>query len=297
LKHKGLVIAFVIVALLGFSFIAGMFACFFLNGDVGTGFFSGRAVGVIEVTGPIITSKEIIEEIEKIREDDSIKSVVLRVDSPGGAVAASQEIFEAVTELKKDKPVIASMGTVAASGGYYVSCAATEIFASSGTTTGSIGVRLEHLNIGELMKWAKFDQETIKSGKLKNMFAINKPLSSEAKVVLQSLVDEIHTQFEKIVSESRQLSDEKVKEISDGRIFTGSMALKLGLIDHLGGFVSAVKRAGELGGIDGYPKLVYPKKRRGIVERLFAEAKVLLYESRLDVAENLQPMLLQMSSN
>lgn len=297
MRYKGLIVALLIIVALGISFLTGMVVYLLAGGTSGSGFLGGNVVGVVTVEGPIITSKKTIEHIEQFRKDDDVKSVVLRVDSPGGAVAASQEILEAVALLKKDKPVIVSMGTVAASGGYYISCSADKIFANEGTTTGSIGVRLEHVNIGDLMKWAMIDKETIKSGKLKNMFAINKPLSPEAKEILQGLVDEIHVQFKETVSRNRGIDMAELNKIADGRIFTGARAKELGLVDELGGFVKAVEKAGELGGIEGYPKIVYPKKDRSIVEMLFTEARVLLAEEKAGMTGQVQPMMmLHMSS-
>jgi len=291
MRHKGLFITGLFLLLIIGSFLVGMVMYLMMGGEsYYTGLFGEGAVGVVTVEGPIISSEDVIEDLEQFRRDDGVKSIVLRVDSPGGAVAASQEIYEAVRRVADKKPVIASMGTVAASGGYYVSCGATKIYANPGTTTGSIGVRLEHIMIGELLKWARIGHETLKSGRLKDMMPLDKPISPEARKILQGVLDEIHQQFKKVVMDTRKIDPDKLDEIADGRIFTGEQAFGLGLVDALGGFTTAVSEAGKLGGIKGEPKIVRPKRHNRFLDRLMSEAKIFL--ARESMKDYLQPMFM-----
>ncbi len=274
------IFAVVIVLVTAAVVFTGVLAYFFAMGeDEGSPW--GESVGVVELKGPIMDSKDTIADLEEMRKDDSVKAVVLRIDSPGGAVAASQEIFEKVSMLRAEKPVIASMGSLAASGGYYAACGATQIFANPGTATGSIGVKLQHVAIGDLMNWARIKYETLKSGDLKDMLPIDKPISDEARGVLQSTLDDIHEQFKSDVAVSRGIEQEKLNELADGRIFTGRRAKELGLVDELGGFSKAILRAGELGGIEGEPKLCYPKEKGGLIKKFFSGAEDSLARSAL----------------
>lgn len=269
MRHRGLFITLIVFVLLCGSFFAGMLVYLaFGSGPTTGGFFTGDALGVVTIEGPIITSRQAIDDIEEFRKSRYIKGVVLRVDSPGGSAAASQEIFEAVRRLAEKKPVVASMGTVAASGGYYVSCGANRIYANPGTTTGSIGVRLEHMIFGDLMEWAKIRRETLKSGSMKDMMPFDRPISEEAKKVLQGVVEDIHRQFKEAVAKSRGIDPAKVEEIADGRVYTGEQALLLGLVDKIGGITVAVEDAAKMAGIDGEPELVYPKQYERWIERI-----------------------------
>jgi protease-4 len=200
--------------------------------------------------------------------------VILWIDSPGGSVGASQEILEAVRLLSKEKPVIASMGTVAASGGYYVALGAERILANPGTITGSIGVRMEHINVGRLLDWARIGHETLKSGKYKDMGAIDRPLTPEERRLLEETLKGLHAQFKQAVADFRNLDLSEVDIIADGRIFTGQEAIKLGLVDTIGGFAKAIELAAEMGGIEGEPELTYPGKHRMWFMRLVEEARV-----------------------
>ncbi len=279
MRHKGLIITLIAVVLLGGSFLFGMMVYFLSrSGQTQTSFFDRSGVGVITVAGTILTSDETVRQANDFLEDDNVSAVILRIQSPGGSVAASQEILEAIRILAKKKPVIASMGSVAASGGYYVALGATEIFANAGTITGSIGVRLEHIMIGDLLKWAKVQHETLKSGQFKDMMPIDAPISPEARVILEAMLEQIHVQFKQAVSTARNIPMEDLETIADGRIVTGEEAQHLKLVDTLGGLSEAINRAGELAHIEGMPHLIYPKKRHPWIEHLFTEAKVLVRE-------------------
>lgn len=216
----------------------------------------GEHVGIVKIEGPIVTSDEAVEMLEEARKDSNIKAVVLRVDSPGGAVAASQEIYEEVKNVNAAKPVVASMGDVAASGGYYVSLGARRIFANPGTITGSIGVRMEHLNLKELLSLARIGHETLKSGEYKDMGSFDRALTPEERGILQGLLAELHAQFKEAVVEGRKLAPEGVEKMADGRIYSGEQAKSLGLIDELGGLTIAVKAAASMAGIAGEPKVI-----------------------------------------
>ncbi len=267
MRYKWLLIVIPVAAMIFIAFMAGMVSFFATTGGDASIFGGGR-VGVIEVRGPIISAEETVKDIEELKKEDKIKSVILRIESPGGSVGASQEILEAVKLLAKEKPLVASMGSVAASGGYYIACGATKILANPGTITGSIGVRMEHVAIGDLLRWAKVNLETLKSGRYKDIGTVERPLTDEERGILQELLDELRGQFKKEVMDSRGLSAEKVEALADGRVFTGIRAKDLGLVDEIGGFAEAIKLAAQLGGVSGEPELAYPKKRGGFIKRM-----------------------------
>lgn len=215
-------------------------------------------VGVIEVTGIIVESKKVIEQLSAFHENSAVKAIVLRVDSPGGGVGPSQEIYEEVKRVDVDKPVVVSMGSLAASGGYYIAAPARRIYANPGTITGSIGVIMEFTNFQELLDKIGLHNQVIKSGKFKDIGSPVRPMSDEDRALLQSLIDDVHSQFIDSVAAGRKLNREKVKTLADGRIFTGRQAKELGLVDELGNLEAAVRSAGELAGIEGKPDIVYP---------------------------------------
>ncbi len=192
----------------------------------------GKKIAAIELLGPIYDSRKIVGQFKHFGEQKSIKAIVFRIDSPGGGVAASQEIYEAVKRVRDSgKPIVASMGSVAASGGYYVACGADTIMANPGTTTGSIGVIAEFPNIRELLGKIGIQYEVVKSGRYKDIGSPFHDMTQEEKVRLQSWVDDAYEQFVTVVSEERGLSKKAVLRLADGRVFTGQQALKLGLVD------------------------------------------------------------------
>jgi len=203
MRNKALLIALLLIVLIGGAFFAGMLAYLIAGGEGTTlaGSLGGKKVGVVTVEGPIISAKDTVEDIERFRKDGGIASVVLRIESPGGSVAAAQEILEAVKKLAKDKPVVASMGSVAASGGYYIACGATKILANPATITGSIGVRMEHVMIGDLLRWAKIDHETLKSGRFKDLAPIDRPMTPQERAIIQDMLVDMHQQFKEAVEE------------------------------------------------------------------------------------------------
>jgi protease-4 len=246
-----------------FSFLVMLFFALRSPGSGGN-FFAGLGkgkIGIIEIQGAITDSGPLVERLHKFRLDDSIKGVILRVDSPGGAVAPVQEIYEEIIRLREKKPVVASLGSVSASGGFYVAVAADRVFANPGTLTGSIGVIMETVNVEGLLHWARIETKTIKSGKFKDIGSPLRKMTPEEEAYLQKLANGINRQFIKAVSQSRKLPLAKVTALADGRVFSGDEAKSLGLVDELGSFQRAVEYlAGKLG-ISGEPVLVYPSSR------------------------------------
>jgi protease-4 len=228
----------------------------------------GEKVALVRVVGVIIDSTDVIEELKEYSQDSSVKAVVIRVDSPGGAVAPSQEIYEEIIKLKENKKVVVSMGSVAASGGYYISAPADKIVANAGTLTGSIGVIMEIPNVAGLMEKIGVETQIVKSGRHKDIASVFRSLTPEEKQLLQNVLDDVHDQFITAVSDSRGINPEDIKTIADGRIFTGRMAKELGLVDELGNLQDAIMLAGELTGIKGEPEVVTKKDEFSIFDLL-----------------------------
>lgn len=228
-------------------------------------------VALIRIEGPIFDSKEAIEELKKYAKESSVKAIVLRVDSPGGAVAPSQEIYEEVKKAAASKPVVASMGSVAASGGYYIVSPATRVVANPGTITGSIGVIMEIPNIEGLMDKIGVKTEVIKSGRHKDMATMFRTMGKEERELLQGVLDDVHSQFINAVSEGRKLPVETVRELADGRIFTGRQAAELKLVDELGNIEDAIALAARLAGIKGEPEVVSKEKKFTVIDLLLGK--------------------------
>lgn len=230
-------------------------------------------VGVIPIIGTIEDSTELLKQITIFTKDKSIKAIILRIDSPGGGVGASQEVYREVIRTREVKKVIVSMGGTAASGGYYIAAAGNSIVANPGTITGSIGVIMQYYQYRELAEKIGLKMEVIKSGEFKDIGNPHRELTEKEREVLDAVISDIQTQFVNDVAEGRNLAPEKVREIADGRIFTGAMAKERGLVDQLGNFEDAVTLAKEYAGIDGEVNLVYPEKRRlSIIDLLRGEA-------------------------
>ncbi len=228
----------------------------------------GEKVAVVRIEGPIMDSKNTVDEIKGYLNDPSIKAIVLRVDSPGGAVAPSQEIYEEVKKATLKKKVIVSMGSVAASGGYYISAPADRIIANPGTLTGSIGVIMEIPNIEGLMNKIGVKTEVIKSGRHKDIASAFRKMGKEERLILQGVLDDVHEQFIKAVSDGRKIPLEEVKRLADGRIFTGKQAMEARLVDELGTLEDAIAAAGRLAGIKGEPEVATKKERFSIIDIL-----------------------------
>lgn len=223
----------------------------------------GSKVALITVEGVILDSKEIIDQLEKYRTNPSVKAIVLRINSPGGGVAPSQEIYEEILKTRQvnKKPVVASMGSVAASGGYYVASAADLIMANPGSITGSIGVLLQVPNISGLLQKIGVKSVVVKSGQHKDLASLTREMTDAERQILQGMLDDVHNQFIDVVAEGRQINRKKVEAMADGRIFSGREAQSLGLVDHLGNLQDAIDRAGTLAGIRGKPTVIQERKR------------------------------------
>ncbi|MCP3873474.1 MAG: signal peptide peptidase SppA [Desulfobacteraceae bacterium] len=217
-------------------------------------------IGIIEINGIILSSKKIIQDIQTFRDNDNIKAIILRIDSPGGGIGPSQEIYREVMKIRSNKKIITSMASVAASGGYYIASATNGIVANPGTLTGSIGVIMEYANIMEIAKKIGISPVVIKSGEFKDMGSPLRELKDSEKEIFQDLVDELHLQFVNDAAKARNINIKTMASLADGRVYTGQRALKLKLIDRLGNLDDAIQWAGELADIQGKLKPVYPKE-------------------------------------
>lgn len=233
---------------------------------------SGEKVAVVDLKEPIYSSEEVVRQFKKYRDNRSVKAIVFRVESPGGGVAASQEIYEEVRKTRESgKPIVVSMGAVAASGGYYVSCGATTIVANPGTLTGSIGVIFQYLHAEELLEKIGIDAATYKTGRLKDAGSPFRPPSETDKQFFNQLLADVYDQFVDVVIKERKLRRNHVLKYADGRVFTGRQAKEWGFVDTLGTFEDAIALAGELGGIEGKPRVVKEYKRRSFWESMLGE--------------------------
>ena len=233
---------------------------------------SGERVAVVELTEPILDSQEIVRQFKKYRENKSVKAILFRVDSPGGGVSASQEIYEEVRKTRQaGKPVVVSMGSVAASGGYYVACGATTIVANPGTLTGSIGVIFQFLHFSELLNKIGVDASTFKTGKFKDIGSPYRKTTVDEKRFFDQLLADVYDQFVSVVAAERKLDRKVVLGYADGRIFTGRQARQYGLVDTLGTYEDALSIAAKLGEIRGKPKVVKERKLKTFMERLMGQ--------------------------
>lgn len=264
--------------MVGVFFLFSVFLANFLG-------FNGRTshsnkIAVINIENIISRSTDVVRQIKKYAGDNSIKAIVLRINSPGGSVASSQEIYSELLKIRKNsnKKVITSMGNISASGGYYIACASDKIVANPGTLTGSIGVIMAFSNMEELMGKIGIKSEVIKSGKYKDIGSPVRKFTEEDRRLLQELIDDVHDQFVNVVAKGRNLDIQRVKELSDGRIFTGRQALQVGLVDKLGSLEDAIEMAAKMVHIQGKPKIVSEKKEKNIFFKLL-EGKVFSYFS------------------
>ncbi|HYQ89835.1 MAG TPA: signal peptide peptidase SppA [Candidatus Binatia bacterium] len=232
----------------------------------------GKRVGLVEIIGDIESSDGVVDQLEHMRLDSSVRAVVLRLDSPGGGVAASQEIYEAVRKVRDEgKPVIASMGGVAASGAYYIACAADSIVSNPGTLTGSIGVIMSFPNTEELFKKVGVRFEVVKTGKFKDIGSLSRPMTPDEKALLQGVLSNVYQQFVTAISDGRDMEKGDILPYADGRIFSGDQARDLGFVDRLGDLNDAIQLAGTMAGIKGRPVVVRKERRRVSVLDLFQD--------------------------
>ena len=236
-------------------------------------------VGIIEINGTIMDSKKIVDDLNDFNNDDYIKAIIIRLDTPGGAVAPSQEIYNKVKNIavENKKPIIASMGSVAASGGYYIAIGADKIIANPGTITGSIGVIINFPIAKDIVEKVGFKFNTIKSGKMKDAGSPYREPTDEENIFFQDIVDDLYLQFVTEVSNQRNISMDNLRNISDGRIFTGNKAYELGLIDSIGTFEDALNISKNLANISTEIDIVYPKDEKGkFIKMIFDESRLRL---------------------
>lgn len=272
---KWFLIFTVILAVLATAGLMGYFA---LLGGSG-GFHSrslvggmGDRVAVIELTGEITDSRSVVRQLKKYRDNTSVRAIVLRVDSPGGAVVPSQEMYEEVRKTRDaGLPVVVSMGSLAASGGYYVALGGSVLVANRGTLTGSIGVISQILQLSEALDNLGIDFKTIKSGEMKDVGDFSRPMSEKEEKYLEGLMAAVHEQFRQVVGEERGLEGPDLLAVSDGRVFTGEEALELGLVDTIGTYEDAIQIAADLGGIEDEPTIVRERPRRSFLDPVFED--------------------------
>jgi protease-4 len=240
-------------------------------------FGAEAGLGMVRIEGAIMDPEPVVNWIRVLRRDESIKGVLLRINSPGGAVAPSQEMYSAVKRLAEEKPVVVSMGSVAASGGYYAAAPADLIVANPSTITGSIGVRMQLANLEELFGKIGIKQFALTTGKFKDAGSPFKPLTVEDRAYLESVIQDMHEQFVADVAEGRGMLLEDVRPLADGRIFTGNAAFDVGLVDELGDLEEAFEKLKVLSGLSVYQEyklLDGPPSERGFLRDLLGETSV-----------------------
>lgn len=260
--------------IIGLILLAGLAVIFFFviysGAIMQTGGFLDNRIALIKIEGVILDSTDTIEELHRYSESSRIKAIILRIDSPGGGVVPSQEIYEEVKRIRDEgkKKVIVSMGTVAASGGYYIASASDRIVANPGTLTGSIGVIMELANVEGLFKKIGVESVVIKSGRNKDIGSPFRKMQPEERAILQHLMDDVHDQFIHAVAAGRGLAEERVRQMADGSVFTGRQAKDLGLVDDIGSLQDTIRLAAEIVGIKGEPRIVEPRKRTSWMDLL-----------------------------
>ncbi len=281
MKRNPILIVLVTAVVLGLLFVIAVSLASFLSVSRlnAVSLSGGGGVALVKIEGLLVSSENIVNELKDYTEDGSIKAIVLRIDSPGGGVVPSQEIFNAVKRAKKEgKKVVVSMGSVAASGGYYIAVAADKIVANPGTLTGSIGVKMEFANVEKLLDKVGVKGMVIKAGQYKDIGSPFREMTEPEKKLLQDVIDDVHSQFIEAVSEGRGIPKAEVTAIADGRIFTGRQALSLKLVDQIGDLEDTINLAGELAGIKGKPNIVEKKKKIPFLDYLKEESEAWISE-------------------
>ncbi len=266
-----------ILTILGAVFLLFLFVSFlrFLFGQGDT--YPSKGIAILKVKGVITDSEYYLNELKKLKKDKRVKAIVLRVDSPGGSVVPCQEIYSEILRIKKSKPVVVSMGSVAASGGLYISVAATKIFAESATITGSIGVIMQTMNFKKVADRVGIKVVTVKSGSHKDLLNPFKPVDKGDVEIIQSLINDVFSQFLEAVSQGRKINILNLRKIADGRVFSGRRALKLGLVDKIGDLHDAVEEAKKLANVpDAHPFEV--KRKTSFFDRVFSENSKIVFD-------------------
>jgi len=261
-RRTAVAVVIIVSCILVFGFVS-ILAIFSIVGQSNLAFSGfGDKVAIVDLSGEIASSTEFIRQLKKYDKDQSVKAIVLHIDSPGGAVAPSQEMYEEILKVRQNgKIVVASFGSVAASGGYYVGCAADKVVANPGTLTGSIGVILSFPTAQKLMEKIGLNWETVKSGELKDVGSFSRPMTTEDERMLKAVIDDTYEQFVEAVAKGRNRDKEEIYPFADGSIFTGRQAYNIGLVDTLGSFEDAVSIAGEMAGLGPDPDIVREKRR------------------------------------
>jgi protease-4 len=273
MKKRRVLVGLGVIAALLIFFLSVLFLIGRYPGGKTGRFAFGDKIAIVEVKGAITQSSGVIEEIEQYLADDGVKAIILRVDSPGGGVGPSQEIYREIMRIKSNskRKVVTSMGSVAASGGYYIACASDLIVANPGTITGSIGVIMQFSNLEDLLKKIGIKGVVLKSGEHKDIGSPFREMTLEEKRIMQEVLDNVHQQFIQAVAEGRRLDRSKVAQIADGRILTGEQAKNLGLVDQLGNLQDTIDITAKLVGIKGKPNVLYPKKKLSVWELLMRD--------------------------
>ena len=266
------VIRVVLLTLLLYAGVLGLFLVVvsaMLRGSEGGGLGFGPRVAIVELEGIILDVDDILRDLKGHRDNPLVRAVVVRINSPGGVVAPTQELYRSLRRLREaGKPVVASLGAVAASGGYYTAVAADSIYANPGTLTGSIGVIMQMANLESLMKKVGVDYVVIKAGQFKDIGNISRLMTPEERRVLQALLDDVHAQFIDAVAEGRKLDRRRVVQFADGRVFSGAQAKSLAMVDELGGLEEAVNAAAKLAGLEIPPRVLLPRRRFSVMDLL-----------------------------
>ncbi|MFA5179827.1 MAG: signal peptide peptidase SppA [Syntrophales bacterium] len=268
MRRHPILFAFVLLIMMAMVFSAVVFSVSAISGKRKS-LLASEKVGVVTVAGVITDALETVQQLEDLGKDDSVRAVVVRIDTPGGAVAPSQEIYGAVRELKKKKKVVASIGSIGASGGYLIACAADRTVANPGSITGSISTVMHLLNAEGLLSKIGLKPSVIKSGKYKDIGSPSREITAEEKALLQSVIDDMNDHFIDTIAADRKMPREKVKAIADGRIFSGRQAMQAGLVDELGDMNHAIVLAGSMSGMKGRPEAIYSGKKKSYWDVLF----------------------------
>jgi len=271
MKRKRILIGLGVIVVLLIFFFAVLFLVGRFAGGKTSRFAFGDKIAIVEVKGVISQSSGVIEELQQYVEDEGVKGIILRIDSPGGGVGPAQEIYREIIKIKPKKKVVTSMGSVAASGGYYIACASDRIVANPGTITGSIGVIMQFSNLEELLKKIGIRGVVLKSGEHKDIGSPFREMTPEEKRIMQEVLDNVHQQFIQAVADGRKLDREKVVQVADGRILTGEQAKNLGLVDEMGNLQDTIDITAKMVGIEGKPNVIYPRRKISIWELLMRD--------------------------
>lgn len=276
MKKNSVIVVFVtVIALSVLFFIVLSLASYLIRGKALSPMKSLPGldrIALVKVEGVLMSSERIVDDLKTYSEDSSVKAIVVRVDSPGGAVVPAQEIYEALKNARKEgKKVVVSLGSVAASGGYYIAAAADRIVANPGTLTGSIGVKMEFANLERLLEKIGVKGMVLKAGKYKDVGSPYREMTAQEKELLQNVIDDVHSQFIEAVAEGRNIPLRDIRAIADGRIFTGRQAYELKLVDQIGDLSSSIQAAADLAGIKGKPRVVSRERKTQFLDYLKQE--------------------------